>query len=130
MSDDAVSLPPPSGPYRLSDFDFELPPELVAQHPAPERSGSRLLDGTRGVEGAGRDRIFRDLPELLEPGDLLVFNDTRVIKARLLGHKDTGGHVEVLVERALPPREAWAHVRASRSPTAGSRLRFEHATTG
>ena len=121
MSRDAVFLPPPDGAYRLADFDFELPPELIAQHPAPERSASRLLDG---VGASPVDRIFRDLPALLQPGDLLVFNDTRVIKARLFGTKETGGGVEVLVERVLPPNEAWAHIRASKSPRAGTRLRF------
>ena len=74
-------------PYSVADFDFVLPPELVAQHPAPERSAARLLDG-RGA--APVDRIFRELPGLLAPGDLLVFNDTRVIKARLLGAKASG----------------------------------------
>ena len=86
----------PHRPYTLSDFDFALPPELIAQHPSPERSASRLLDGRtdRPV-----DRVFRELPALLAPGDLLVFNDTRVIKARLIGEKPTGGAVEALVER-------------------------------
>ncbi|HEX7687235.1 MAG TPA: tRNA preQ1(34) S-adenosylmethionine ribosyltransferase-isomerase QueA [Burkholderiaceae bacterium] len=121
MTRDAVFLPPPSGEHVLADFDFELPPELIAQHPAAERSASRLLDGT-GAEPV--DRVFRDLPALLEPGDLLVFNDTRVIKARLHGAKATGGGVEVLVERVLPPGEAWAHIRASKSPRAGSTMRL------
>ena len=107
--------------HRLSDFDFELPAELIAQHPATERSASRLLDG-RGTELI--DRTFRDLPNLLSPGDLLVFNDTRVIKARLLGVKATGGSVEALVERVLPGREVLAHLRASKSPKPGSRVRF------
>ena len=80
--------------YTLSDFDFHLPPELIAQHPAPERSASRLLDGT--VEPPA-DRVFRDLPSLLSPGDLLVFNDTQVIKARLFGAKATGGAVEAVL---------------------------------
>jgi len=110
--------------YTLSDFDFALPPELVAQHPAPERSASRLLDGT-GEQPA--DRVFRDLPGLLSAGDLLVFNDTRVIKARLYGLKVSGGHVEALVERVLPGHEVLAHVRASKSPKAGSVLRFAGA---
>src|SRR5262249_14917330 len=79
--------------YTLSDFDFALPPELIAQHPAPERSASRLLDGT-GAQPV--DRIFRELPSLLAPGDLLVFNDTQVIKARLFGRKASGGAVEAL----------------------------------
>ena len=107
--------------HTLSDFDFALPPELIAQHPAPERSGSRLLDGT----GASPvDRVFRDLAGLLQRGDLLVFNDTRVIKARLLGVKASGGAVEALVERVLPNHEVLAHLRASKSPKAGGRVRF------
>ena len=124
---DAVHLPPPSGPLRLVDFDFELPDDLIAQHPAAERSGSRLLDGTAAQF---TDRIFRDLPGLLNAGDLLVFNDTRVIKARLFGAKATGGGVEVLVERVLPPDEAWAHIRASKSPRPGTVLTFGDAATG
>jgi S-adenosylmethionine:tRNA ribosyltransferase-isomerase len=110
--------------YTLADFDFELPSELIAQHPAAERSASRLLDGT-GAQPA--DRQFRDLPALLHSGDLLVFNDTRVIKARLLGTKATGGAVEALVERVLPGHEVWAHLRASKSPRPGSRVRFAAA---
>ena len=107
--------------HTLSDFDFALPPELIAQHPAAERSGSRLLDGTGA---APVDRVFRDLPSLLSPGDLLVFNDTRVIKARLLGVKTTGGQVEALVERVLPNHEVLMHLRASKSPKLGQRVRF------
>ena len=110
--------------HTLSDFDFALPPELIAQHPAPERSGSRLLDGTAA---SPVDRTFRDLPGLLRRGDLLVFNDTRVIKARLLGVKASGGSVEALVERVLPGFEVWAHLRASKSPKAGGRVRFADA---
>ena len=110
--------------YTLSDFDFVLPPELIAQHPVEERSASRLLDGR---EELAVDRRFRDLPELLAPGDLLVFNDTRVIKARLLGVKASGGAVEALVERVLPEREVLAHVRASKSPKPGSLMRFAEA---
>jgi len=108
--------------YTLADFDFQLPAELIAQHPAAQRSASRLLDG-RLPQAA--DRIFRELPGLLQPQDLLVFNDTQVIKARLFGEKDSGGAVEALVERVLPGFEVWAHVRASKSPKPGSRLRFE-----
>ena len=110
--------------YRLGDFDFELPPDLIAQTPAAERSGSRLLDATGP---AAVDRTFRDLPGLLRAGDLLVFNDTRVIKARLLGHKASGGAVEALVERVLPEREVLMHLRASKSPKAGSTVRFADA---
>jgi len=111
--------------YTLADFDFALPPELIAQHPAAERSASRLLDG-RGAQPL--DRIFRDLPDLLQPGDLLVFNNTRVIKARLYGAKASGGAVEALVERVLPgTREVWAHMRASKSPKPGAVVRFAEA---
>ena len=110
--------------YTLADFDFELPSELIAQPPAAERSASRLLDGTGELPA---DRRFRDLPGLLRAGDLLVFNDTRVIKARLLGEKPTGGAVEALVERVLPGFEVLAHLRASKSPRPGSTLRFAGA---
>jgi S-adenosylmethionine:tRNA ribosyltransferase-isomerase len=117
----------PSPVHTLSDFDFALPPELIAQHPAPERSGSRLLDATGA---AIADRVFRDLPGLLQPGDLLVFNDTKVIKARLLGAKESGGAVEALVERVLPQHEVLAHLRASKSPRAGSRVHFDAPAGG
>lgn len=116
----------PAPAYTVADFDFDLPPELIAQHPAPERSGSRLLDAHTAPPV---DRIFRDLPALLNPGDLLVFNDTRVIRARLHGAKDSGGAVEALVERVLPAaegaaHEVWAHLRASKSPKAGQGVVF------
>lgn len=107
--------------FTLADFDFDLPPELIAQHPAPQRSGSRLLDGRAA---RAQDRVFRELPDLLEPADLLVFNDTKVIKARLHGRKDSGGVVEALVERVLSTSEVWAQVRASKAPRPGSRLHF------
>ncbi len=103
--------------FTLSDFDFTLPPELIAQHPAPERSGSRLLDGT-GTRPV--DRIFRDLPALLNAGDLLVFNDTKVIKARLFGEKPTGGKLELLIERVLPGNQVAAHMRVSKKPEVGA----------
>ncbi len=106
------------GQFSLADFDFELPPELIAQHPTPERSASRLLD----ARGELHDRVYSELPELLEPGDLMVFNDTRVIKARLFGAKASGGAVELLVERVLEGHEVVAHMRASRKPAKGSRL--------
>lgn len=110
--------------YSLSDFDFELPPELIAQTPLPERSASRLLQ----VQGAQlTDRRFSDIVELLQPGDLLVFNDTRVIKARLFGVKETGGKIEALVERILDPRTVHAQVRASKSPPPGTRIRLADA---
>jgi S-adenosylmethionine:tRNA ribosyltransferase-isomerase len=109
----------------VADFDFDLPPKLIAQHPAAERTASRLLDAS-GAQPV--DRVFRELPELLSPGDLLVFNNTRVIKARLYGVKATGGNVEALVERVLPgTREVWMHLRASKSPKPGSRVRFADA---
>ena len=116
--------PAPPREYGLADFDFTLPPELIAQHPAPVRSASRLLDGRGALP---LDRVFRDLPALLQPGDLLVCNDTRVIKARLLGEKPTGGSVEALIERVLPGHEVWAHLRASKSPRPGSLVRFGDA---
>lgn len=106
---------------RRSDFHFDLPPELIAQYPTPRRTQSRLLC-LDGASGALQDRHFTDLPELLRPGDLLVFNDTRVIPARLHGHKNTGGKVEVLIERLLDEKRALAHVRASKAPAPGSRL--------
>ena len=93
--------------FSLSDFDFHLPPELIAQHPASERSSSRLLDGS---EPEPIDRIFKSLPELMQAGDLLVFNDTQVVKARLFGEKSTGGKVELLIERVLPEHRVVAHM--------------------
>jgi S-adenosylmethionine:tRNA ribosyltransferase-isomerase len=109
---------------RLSDFDFALPRELIAQHPAAERSAARLLDAR--AEPA-RDRHVRDLPDLLRPGDLLVVNDTAVIKARLFGVKASGGAVEALVERVEDGDVVIAQVRASKSPKAGSVVRFAGA---
>lgn len=108
----------------LDDFDFHLPPELIAQHPATERTASRLLQLT---SGALHDRQFADLPPLIDPGDLLVFNDTRVIKARLFGEKESGGRIEVMIERLLDRRHALAQIRASKSPKPGSRIILENA---
>ncbi len=105
--------------YTLSDFDFALPPELIAQHPAPERSGSKLLDGTKITPV---DRIFHELPNLLNSGDLLVFNDTKVIKARLFGEKPTGGKLELLIERVLGGNQVAAHMRVSKKPEVGTTL--------
>ena len=102
----------------LRDFDFELPEALIARYPARERRDSRLLS----VGGALEDRRFADLPTFLRPGDLLVFNDTRVIRARLHGSKDTGGKAEILVERVLPGRKVLAQVRASKSPKPGATI--------
>lgn len=103
---------------QLSDFHYQLPPELIAQYPPASRSGSRLLclDGNSGTVD---DRTFLDLPDLLQAGDLLVFNDTRVIPARMYGRKQTGGKVEILVERVLGERRALAQVRSSKSPKRG-----------
>lgn len=106
---------------RTTDFDFDLPEELIAQFPAKQRSASRLLR-LDGRSGTLADSMFRQLPDFLRAGDLLVFNDTRVIKARLFGQKTTGGSVEVLVERILDSHAALAHIRASRSPKSGSRI--------
>ena len=109
---------------QLSDFDYHLPEQLIAQHPAIERTGSRLLhvDGNTGVI---EDRQFTDLASLVAPNDILVFNDTKVIKARLHGRKETGGSAEVLVERVMADgKTALAHVRASKSPKPGSRIMF------
>jgi S-adenosylmethionine:tRNA ribosyltransferase-isomerase len=114
-----------SRPWTLADFDFDLPPGLIAQQPAAERSASRLLDAT---SDPAVDRVFRELPDRLDPRDLLVVNDTRVIRARLLGAKASGGAVEALVERVLPDREVLAHVRASKPPRTGGRIRFAGAT--
>ena len=107
--------------FTTSDFDFALPPELIAQHPAPERSGSRLLDGSGA---APVDRTFRDLPTLLREGDLLVFNDTQVVKARLFGEKPSGGKLELLIERVLPDGSVAAHMKVSKKPRAGTVLRM------
>ncbi|WP_454435364.1 tRNA preQ1(34) S-adenosylmethionine ribosyltransferase-isomerase QueA [Thauera mechernichensis] len=116
-------------PLTLSDFDYILPAELIAQAPLVERSASRLLVLTPEAGSAPvlADACFTDLPDLVRPGDLLVFNDTRVIHARLHGVKDSGGQVEVLIERAVGPHEALAQVRASKSPKTGARLHLADA---
>ncbi|KAB2318016.1 tRNA preQ1(34) S-adenosylmethionine ribosyltransferase-isomerase QueA [Betaproteobacteria bacterium SCN1] len=105
---------------RVADFDFDLPAELIAQFPPETRGASRLLHVDAG--GACHDRLFADLPALLRPDDLLVLNDTRVIKARLFGQKDSGGKVELLVERVTGEHEALAFIRASHAPKPGSRI--------
>jgi S-adenosylmethionine:tRNA ribosyltransferase-isomerase len=130
----AGDVPPDGGtggrnynpPVRLSDFDYDLPPELVAQHPAASRTASRLLhvDGARNLL---EDLRFPDLVRLVGANDVLVVNDTRVIKARLHGRKDTGGEVEVLVERVLDEQQVLAQVRASKTPREGRTLQFEGA---
>lgn len=109
----------------VDDFDYHLPETLIAQHPLPERSASRLLDVL--TDGGLCDTCVRALPDLLRAGDLVVFNDTRVLRARLYGTKDSGGRVEVLVERLLDTTDALAQVRASKSPKPGTRLRLADA---
>ncbi len=122
----SAAMPPPSIPMSLTlaDFDYALPTELIAQTPLPQRSASRLLV----VDGECRtDSHFVDLPQWLRAGDLLVMNDSRVLHARLLGHKESGGQVEILVERLLDHGTVLAQVRASKPPQPGSRLRLEDA---
>ena len=121
----------PQRDFTLADFDFSLPPELIAQHPAAERSGSRLLDG-RDREPV--DQRFTGLPALLRAGDLLVFNDTRVVKARLFGQKASGGKLELLIERVLSSpgdarHEVAAHMRVSKKPLPGAQLLMDGGFT-
>ncbi len=107
---------------RLSDFNYDLPAELIAQHPLANRTDSRLLEVK--LNNAGRaefiDRQFKDILHLIRPGDLFVFNDTKVIPARLHGKKETGGNVEVLIERISGDKQAWVQIRASKVPKTGS----------
>ena len=110
---------PAARTFTLSDFDFELPELLIAQHPAPERSSSRLLDGRQSPP---TDRIFRELPALLQPGDLVVFNDTKVVKARIFGAKASGGKLELLIERVLADGEVVAHMKVSKKPLPGATI--------
>lgn len=112
---------------KVSDFDFTLPDELIARHPLANRSDSRLLC-LEAATGTLSHRQFRDLESMLDPGDLLVFNDTRVIPARLFGSKESGGKVEVLVERMRGEGECIAHVRASKSPREGQSIVLEDGT--
>ena len=109
---------------RVSDFQFELPDRLIARHPLAERRASRLLC-LDGPSAALVHRQFADLLEYLRPGDLMVFNNTRVIPARLFGRKATGGQLEILVERVLDSHRVLAHVRSSKSPKPGSRILLE-----
>jgi S-adenosylmethionine:tRNA ribosyltransferase-isomerase len=118
---------------KTTDFDYILPPELIAQHPAANRTASRMLH-LDGNTGTLVDRQFIDLPNFVSPNDIFIFNDTKVIKARLHGQKETGGSVEVLVERILPDRDgvsriALSHVRASKSPKPGSKIAFPQGIT-
>ncbi len=112
---------------QTKDFDYDLPPALIAQFPAERRAQSRLLH-LDGASGALRDAQFRDLPRFLRAGDVMVMNDTRVIKARLFGTKESGGRVEILVERVLDGHRALAQVRASHGPKPGSRLVLDCGT--
>lgn len=111
---------------KVAEFDFTLPDAQIARHPLPERTASRLLH-VNGVAGTFSDRHFIDLPGLVRPGDLLVFNDTRVIPARLFGQKTTGGQIEVLVERVITEHEVLAFLRASKSPKPGAVLHLAEA---
>lgn len=111
---------------KRTDFHYELPERLIARYPMPQRSDSRLLCMDRQA-GTLQDQRFTDLVSWLKPGDLLVFNNTRVIPARVFGQKQTGGRVEVLVERITGPDSCLAHVRASKSPKPGSRILVEGA---
>lgn len=111
---------------RTQDFDFYLPDALIAQHPTQQRNASRLLHLT-GHTGQLQDKQFTDLPSLIGAGDLLVFNDTRVIKARLFGVKDSGGAVEILVERVLDAHHILAQIRASRAPKTGTIIKLANA---
>ena len=108
-------------PLTLSDFDYPLPAELIAQAPTAERTSSRLL---HVVGDTFTDLQFRDLPDRIRPGDLIVFNNTRVIRARLAGRKPTGGRVEALIERIIGRNEAWLQIRASHMPKIGSSIEF------
>lgn len=108
---------------QLADFNFPLPETLIAQYPAKQRNASRLLV-VDAASSSWRDSHFTEFVDLVTPGDLLIFNDTRVIPARLFGHKESGGKVEVLIERILDSQRALAQVRASKSPQAGTRLIF------
>ncbi|WP_175876497.1 tRNA preQ1(34) S-adenosylmethionine ribosyltransferase-isomerase QueA [Burkholderia sp. BCC0097] len=114
--------------FTLSDFDFNLPPELIAQTALPDRTASRLLEVDGSVAPARLvDRHFAELPSCIAPGDLLVFNDTKVLKARFFGQKASGGKIEVLIERVIGTHTALAQIRASKSPGAGTTLRLADA---
>ncbi|MBR8298781.1 tRNA preQ1(34) S-adenosylmethionine ribosyltransferase-isomerase QueA [Burkholderia cenocepacia] len=114
--------------FTLSDFDFNLPPELIAQTALPDRTASRLLEVDGSVAPARLvDRHFAELPSCIAPGDLLVFNDTKVLKARFFGQKASGGKIEVLIERVTGTHTALAQIRASKSPGAGTTLRLADA---
>ena len=122
----AALLDDPLPTMRVADFNFELPDALIARHPLAERRASRLL-ALDGPSGALAHRQFSDLLEYLRPGDLMVFNNTRVIPARLFGQKASGGKLEILVERVLDSHRVLAHVRSSKSPKPGSTILIDGA---
>jgi S-adenosylmethionine:tRNA ribosyltransferase-isomerase len=111
---------------RTQDFDFYLPAALIAQHPTADRTASRMLH-VNAMNNSLTDEVFSNLAKLLNSGDLIVLNDTRVIKARLFGHKQSGGNVEVLIERVIDEHNAYAHVRASRAPKVGAKIKLADA---
>jgi S-adenosylmethionine:tRNA ribosyltransferase-isomerase len=121
-----MSRPNPSPQYRTSDFDFDLPDGQIAQIPLDDRASSRLLHVDND---ALHDRQFRDLPDCLAPGDLLIVNDARVIRARLHGQRETGGRLEVLIERILDEHIVWAQLRASKKPRPGNRIWIDVPST-
>jgi S-adenosylmethionine:tRNA ribosyltransferase-isomerase len=125
LAQTAIHESTPAHSFSLSDFDFELPQHLIAQHPAPDRSSSNLLDGSRPTPV---DRIFKSLPHLMNADDLLVFNDTQVVKARIFGEKATGGKVELLIERVLPGHQVVAHMKVSKKPPIGAVLQMGGAS--
>src|SRR5580765_7242303 len=108
----------------VSEFDYNLPPELIAQHPVPQRTASRLLH-LDAATGALQDLAFTDLPGLVDARDVLVLNDTRVMKARLFGHKSSGGRVEIFVERVTSARDALALIRAGHAPKPGTEIAID-----
>lgn len=122
MNNSSLPNPLPVADLLLSDFDYQLPDELIAQSPAEQRNKSRLL--RIDAQGQCHDHQFTDLLQFLKPYDLLVFNNTKVIKARLFGQKTTGGKVELLIERLLDEQRALAHIRASKSPKLNSEIIF------
>lgn len=117
---------------QLSDFDYDLPAELIAQYPLAKRTASRLLDVTQNSTEKSKaifhDRIFTEIEELLLPGDLLIFNDTKVIPARLLGQKESGGKVELLIERVIDDKTALTQIRSSKTPKPGQKIVIGHLT--
>lgn len=122
MNNNSLTLPPLDNTLTLSDFDYELPEDLIAQSPAEQRNKSRLL--RVDAQGHCHDHQFTELIDFVKPHDLLVFNNTKVIKARLFGHKSSGGKIELLIERLLDDQRALAHIKASKAPKLDSTLHF------